>query len=218
MPQRHVSTTHSTNTLTVSRERQKPASSMVKPTCMPKTRNAAISVHAVFTGFTTSDAFTSGTAAAVCAYTWVKKSPVTTAMSARTIPTPSTLPASIVPPYLRHSGCRSLNLNRENFSAMDSLFSRRAITDICFSFSFRIVMNPASLAACWGGCPVKTHFKFFNGYRLQSLPLQTEMESTQLGSHQQGGPPVHLPVVPVKRAHNDQFGWFTGCRRTKGPQ
>src|ERR1700730_9630719 len=113
-------------------------------------------------------------------------------MSARTIPTPSTLPASIVPPYLRHSGCRTLNLNRENFSAIDSLFSRRAITDICFSFSFRVVMNSHPLAACGGGRPVKTHFKFFNGYRLQSLPLETETKSTQLGSHQQGGSPVHL--------------------------
>src|SRR5258705_391422 len=40
-PQRQVSTMHSIKTLTVSRERQKPASSMVKPTCIPKTRNAA---------------------------------------------------------------------------------------------------------------------------------------------------------------------------------
>src|SRR5882724_13180058 len=40
-PQRQVSTMHSISTLTVSRERQKPASSMEKPTCMPKTRNAA---------------------------------------------------------------------------------------------------------------------------------------------------------------------------------
>src|SRR5579859_2113369 len=124
-------------------------------------------------------------------------------MSARTIPTPSTLPASIVPPYLRHSGCRSLRRNRANFSAMDSLFSRRAITDICFSFSFRVVMNPYPLAACGGGCLVKTHFKFFNGYRLQSLPLQTETKSTQHGSHPQGSPPVHLGVVPVNRARDD---------------
>src|SRR6201995_407786 len=41
MPQRHVSTIHSMSTLTVSRERQKPASSMVKPACMPNPRNAA---------------------------------------------------------------------------------------------------------------------------------------------------------------------------------
>jgi len=45
MPQRQVSTMHSISTLTVSRERQKPASSMVKPTGMPKTRNAATSVQ-----------------------------------------------------------------------------------------------------------------------------------------------------------------------------
>ena len=41
---------HSISTLTVSRERQKPASSMVKPTCMPNTRNAATSVHTVLIG------------------------------------------------------------------------------------------------------------------------------------------------------------------------
>src|SRR6185437_11346007 len=53
MPQRHVSKTHSTSTLTVSRERQKPASSMVKPTCMPKTRKAAINVQTVLSGLMT---------------------------------------------------------------------------------------------------------------------------------------------------------------------
>ena len=58
MPQRQVSTTHSTSTFTVSRERQKPASSIVKPTCMPNTRNAATSVHAVLTGLTMSAALT----------------------------------------------------------------------------------------------------------------------------------------------------------------
>src|ERR1700675_995676 len=59
MPQRQVSTTHSISTFTVSRERQKPASSMVKPTCMPNTRKAATSVQAVLRGFTTSAASTS---------------------------------------------------------------------------------------------------------------------------------------------------------------
>src|SRR5437016_14411648 len=43
---------HSMSTLTVSRERQKPASSIVKPTCMPKTRNAATNVHVVLIGLT----------------------------------------------------------------------------------------------------------------------------------------------------------------------
>jgi Amt family ammonium transporter len=40
---RQVSTIHSISTLTVSRDRQKPASSIVKPTCIPNTRNAATS-------------------------------------------------------------------------------------------------------------------------------------------------------------------------------
>ena len=42
------------STLTVSREREKPASSIVKPGCMPKTRNAAMSVHTVLIGLTMS--------------------------------------------------------------------------------------------------------------------------------------------------------------------
>ena len=45
---------HSMSTFTVSRERQKPASSIVKPACMPKTRNAAMSVHTVLIGLTMS--------------------------------------------------------------------------------------------------------------------------------------------------------------------
>ena len=48
------------STLTVSRERQKPASSIVKPTCMPKTRNAASSVQSVFIGLTMSPGLTVG--------------------------------------------------------------------------------------------------------------------------------------------------------------
>ena len=54
---------HSISTLTVSRERQKPASSIVKPTCMPNTRNAATSVHAVLTGLTMSLPLSCGSAA-----------------------------------------------------------------------------------------------------------------------------------------------------------
>src|SRR3984957_6309954 len=50
MPQKQVPLTHSTSTFTVSRERQKPASSMVKPACMPNTRKPAISVQSVFIG------------------------------------------------------------------------------------------------------------------------------------------------------------------------
>ena len=47
MPQMQVSAMPSTRMFTDSRSRAKPASSMTKPTCMPKTRNAAISVQAV---------------------------------------------------------------------------------------------------------------------------------------------------------------------------
>src|SRR6476660_4841982 len=46
-PQIQVSTMPSTRMLIDSRDRANPASSMTKPTCMQKTRNAAMSVHAV---------------------------------------------------------------------------------------------------------------------------------------------------------------------------
>src|SRR6476469_7838432 len=49
-PHTHVSNTHSTSTLTVSRLRQKPASSIVNPACMPNTRNAPSSVQSVLIG------------------------------------------------------------------------------------------------------------------------------------------------------------------------
>ena len=52
MPQMAVSAIPSTRMLTDSRSRAKPASSMTKPTCMAKTRNAAISTHAVLIAFT----------------------------------------------------------------------------------------------------------------------------------------------------------------------
>src|SRR5882724_7688174 len=58
MPQRQVSTTHSMSTFTVSRERQKPASSIVKPTCMPKTKNAATNTQVVLIGLTASPPLT----------------------------------------------------------------------------------------------------------------------------------------------------------------
>src|SRR4029078_10349318 len=49
-PQTQVSNMHSTNTLTVSRFRQKPASSMVKPACIPKTRKAPRRTQPVLIG------------------------------------------------------------------------------------------------------------------------------------------------------------------------
>ncbi len=63
MPQMQVSTMPSTRMLIDSRERAKPASSMTKPTCMPNTRNAAISVHAVLIALISGD----GPAAGACA-------------------------------------------------------------------------------------------------------------------------------------------------------
>src|SRR4026208_2250087 len=46
-PQMHVSTMPSTRMLIDSRDRANPASSMTKPTCMQKTRNAASSTQTV---------------------------------------------------------------------------------------------------------------------------------------------------------------------------
>src|SRR5436305_12885512 len=59
-PQRHVSTMHSMRTFTVSRDRQKPASSIVKPTCIPKTRKAATNVQTVLIGLMMSAALAVG--------------------------------------------------------------------------------------------------------------------------------------------------------------
>ena len=78
----------------MTKERQKPASSIVKPTCTPNTRNAAISVHAVLIGLTTSAAFSGASAA----YTLAKKIVVTPAMIRRVRPSPTSLPTSTVAP------------------------------------------------------------------------------------------------------------------------
>ncbi len=52
-----VENMHSTSTLTVSRFRQKPASSIVKPACIPNTRKAPSRTQAVFSGLMMSPAF-----------------------------------------------------------------------------------------------------------------------------------------------------------------
>src|SRR4249919_520151 len=54
-PQMQVSTMPSTRMLIDSRDRANPASSMTNPTCIPNTRNAAISVHAVLMALTSGD-------------------------------------------------------------------------------------------------------------------------------------------------------------------
>src|SRR6185436_20860529 len=62
-PQIQVSTIPSTRMLMDSRDRANPASSITNPTCMPKTRNAAMSVHAVLSALISGV----GPAAAACA-------------------------------------------------------------------------------------------------------------------------------------------------------
>src|SRR5215467_6322691 len=64
-PQMQVSTMPSTRMLIDSRDRANPASSMTKPTCMPNTRNAAMSVQAVLIALISGD----GPLAGVCADT-----------------------------------------------------------------------------------------------------------------------------------------------------
>ena len=59
-PQRHVSNAHSSSTLTVSRDRAKPASRPMNPACMKNTMNAANSTQTVLSGLTTSSAFNAG--------------------------------------------------------------------------------------------------------------------------------------------------------------
>jgi hypothetical protein len=69
MPHKHVSTIPSRRTLTVSRVREKPASSIMKPACMKKTRKAAMTVHIVFIGLT----YAGGSGAASSANAGVKR-------------------------------------------------------------------------------------------------------------------------------------------------
>jgi hypothetical protein len=66
-PQMHVSAMPSTRMLTDSRERANPASSNTKPTCMPNTRNAAISVHIVLMALMLAIGSRAGAGFASCA-------------------------------------------------------------------------------------------------------------------------------------------------------
>src|SRR6266851_4839005 len=119
-PQRHVSTIHSINTLTVSRERQKPASNIVKPTCIPKTRNAATSVQTVLSGLTMSFPFKSGSAAKT--FPKPRRSGKSATIPISSKPTPTIFPVSSSIPYLRHSLSCSRTCNREIFCDRDNLF------------------------------------------------------------------------------------------------
>jgi len=80
------------STFTVSRERQKPASSIVKPACIPNTRKAATSVHIVLMGFTMSLPLSTGTASS--AWTSVPMALEKKTMAPSTRAMPNSLPAS----------------------------------------------------------------------------------------------------------------------------
>ena len=125
-PQRQVSTMHSIRTFTVSRDRQNPASSMVKPTCIPNTRKAATKVQTVLSGLTTSAALTSTSAAR----TRPKKRLVITVMMSSTKPMPIALPANRSFPYRRHSGSPKRVFRRVNFSAIGSFLPLCSLANI----------------------------------------------------------------------------------------
>src|SRR5256885_3389839 len=106
-PQRQVSKMHSMSTLTVSRDRAKPASRPMTPACMKKTRKAVTSTQTVFSGLTMSSAFVATwriAAALACDPKYHPKA--LTAKSAATIP--SIFPARMTAISLRVSLSRSL--------------------------------------------------------------------------------------------------------------
>src|SRR6266404_2053805 len=119
-PQRQVSTIHSINTFTVSRERQKPASNIVKPTCIQKTKNAATRVQTVLSGLTMSLPFNSGSAAKTLLNPSRSGKSATIPISSKL--TPTIFPASRSIPYRRHSLSCSRTCNREIFCDRDNFF------------------------------------------------------------------------------------------------
>jgi len=105
-PQMQVSTMPSTRMLMDSRERAKPASSMTKPTCMPNTRNAAISVHEVLIAFI-SGVGPAG-AAGTCACTPPPKyRPIAVSRSVK----PIALPPISARTFVRMTGSLKLSTN-----------------------------------------------------------------------------------------------------------
>ena len=102
-----INVIHSMSTLMVSRERQMPASSIVKPTCIPKTRNAARRTHTVLIGLTMSLPFSAGSAAKARN---PMRSGLTNAMTISSRPIAATFPRTISVPNRRHSGSREASL------------------------------------------------------------------------------------------------------------
>jgi hypothetical protein len=94
-----VSAMPSTRMLTASRERAKPASSISKPTCMQKTRKAAINTHMVLMALISGVASRPGAAACTMPGT-------TVVMAATMMPMPSSLPAMRMATLRRSRGLR----------------------------------------------------------------------------------------------------------------
>ncbi len=106
-PHRQVSNTHSNSTLTVSRDRAKPASRPMNPACMKKTKKAVTSTQTVLIGLTRSLAAIAGVL--VWAPAAVSKNQKKPLMAPRTATRPIILPPRMVKMSRRVSfSCRSL--------------------------------------------------------------------------------------------------------------
>ena len=105
MPQSAVSTMHSRRMLLTSRVRAKPASSIMNPACMKKTRKAATSTQTVFSELTTSSG--AGASEVLCALAteWKKGASTFSATSRST--TPSILPTRYTAKKRRDSFSRA---------------------------------------------------------------------------------------------------------------
>src|SRR5579864_960474 len=108
-PQMQVSAMPSTRMLTASRERAKPASSMTKPTCMQKTRNAATRVHTVLIALTEAIGSGAAGAAACASRTWGRNHRV---ISVSTRKRPMAFPRKSRPTLRRIRGSCQLLRNR----------------------------------------------------------------------------------------------------------
>src|SRR6478735_106911 len=88
-PHRHVSAMHSNMMLETSRVRPNPASSIMKPACMKKTRNAATSTHTVLRGLMMSSAFVAAVCVSIAAPAFVLKYQASAHMPNTTTPSPA---------------------------------------------------------------------------------------------------------------------------------
>src|SRR3569623_311034 len=120
-PHRQVSTMPSSRMLTVSRVREKPASSIMKPACMKNTRNAASSVHIVLSGLIRSAAVGVPLSARASA----PKYHETPAMPPIRMSAPSILPATMAVKIRREPGSFIRSMNRFSMGFLVGVSERR---------------------------------------------------------------------------------------------